>query len=127
MKRNYFIAAIAALVMASCGNTQQKEDYSWIKTSLDRSASQLLLTAHEIDGTGKLPRSIHVGYDMDFLVRQLERDTATFVDSLRKKPTPEMDGKRRLCSVYDWTSGFYPGSLWYGDRGGGKPAGRGAR
>ena len=70
MKRNYFIAAIAALVMASCGNTQQKEDYSWIKTSLDRSASQLLLTAHEIDGTGKLPRSIHVGYDMDFLVRQ---------------------------------------------------------
>ena len=113
MKRNYFIAAIAALVMASCGNTQQKEDYSWIKTSLDRSASQLLLTAHEIDGTGKLPRSIHVGYDMDFLVRQLERDTATFVDSLRKKPTPEMEGKRRLCSVYDWTSGFYPGSLWY--------------
>ena len=22
-------------------------------------------------------------------------------------------GKRRLCVVYDWTSGFFPGSLWY--------------
>ena len=37
----------------------------------------------------------------------------TFKDSLRAQPTADQLGKRRLCSVYDWTSGFYPGSLWY--------------
>ena len=71
------------------------------------------LTAEEIDGTGKLPRSIRTGYDMDFLCRQLERDPSTFQDSLRPQPTAEQMGKRRLCVVYDWTSGFFPGSLWY--------------
>lgn len=113
MKKVCFLAAVAALVVSSCGHTPQKENYSWIKTALDRSTSQLLLTADEIDGTGKLPRSIHVGYDMNFLLEQLERDSATFVDSLRPQPSAELKGKRRLCNVYDWTSGFYPGSLWY--------------
>lgn len=113
MKRNFFIAATAALVMASCGNTQKADDNEWIDNALDRATSQLLLTAKEVSGTGMQPRSIHVGYDMDFLVRQLERDTATFVDSLRMKPSPEMEGKRRLCRIYDWTSGFFPGTLWY--------------
>ena len=60
-----------------------------------------------------LPRSIRTGYDMNFLCRQLERDSLTFKDSLRAQPTADQLGKRRLCSVYDWTSGFYPGSLWY--------------
>ena len=50
---------------------------------------------------------------MDFLCRQLERDSLTFKDSLRAQPTAEQLGKRRLCNVYDWTSGFFPGSLWY--------------
>ena len=116
MKRNFFIAATAALVMASCGNTQKADNNEWIDNALDRATSQLLLTAKEVSGTGMQPRSIHVGYDMDFLVRQLERDTATFVDSLRKKPSPEMEGKRRLCRIYDWTSGFFPGTLWYAYR-----------
>ena len=112
MKKQLFILATAAFAFASCQNAST-EDYSWIKNSLDRASHQVLLTAEEIDGTGLLPRSIHVGYDMDFLVRQLERGEETFRDSLRKKPTPEMDGKRRLCKIYDWTSGFFPGTAWY--------------
>lgn len=60
-----------------------------------------------------LPRSIRTGYDMAFLCRQLERDSLTFKDSLRAQPAAEQLGKRRLCGVYDWTSGFFPGSLWY--------------
>ena len=63
--------------------------------------------------TKKKTRSIRTGYDMDFLCRQLERDSLTFKDSLRAQPTAEQLGKRRLCGVYDWTSGFFPGSLWY--------------
>ena len=112
MKKKLVLFASVAIALASC-QTTPKEDYSWIKKGLDVASAQLQLTAEEIDGTGKLPRSIRTGYDMDFLCRQLERDPSTFQDSLRPQPTAEQMGKRRLCVVYDWTSGFFPGSLWY--------------
>ena len=112
MKKNLVLLALGALTFASC-QTQPKEDYSWIKKGLDVASAQLTLTAEEISSTNMLPRSIRTGYDMNFLCRQLERDSLTFKDSLRAYPTADQMGKRRLCSVYDWTSGFYPGSLWY--------------
>lgn len=107
MKKKLVLFASVAIALASC-QTTPKEDYSWIKKGLDVASAQLQLTAEEIDGTGKLPRSIRTGYDMDFLCRQLERDPSTFQDSLRPQPTAEQMGKRRLCVVYDWTSGFFP-------------------
>lgn len=111
IKRNIvFLAAIALLW--SCQQAP-KEDYGWIKKGIDVASVQLKQTAREIDGIGALPRSIRTGYDMDFLVRQLEKDPKTFKDSLRKQPATAELGNRRLCSVYDWTSGFFPGSLWY--------------
>ena len=70
-----------------------------------------MLTASELDGTGKLPRSIHVGYNFEKLQEQLEKEI--FIDSLRAQPAPEIVGQRRVCDIYDWTSGFFPGSLWY--------------
>ena len=112
MKKNLVLLALGALTFVSC-QTQPKEDYSWIKKGLDAASAQLQLTAEEISSTNMLPRSIRTGYDMNFLCRQLERDSLTFKDSLRAEPTADQLGKRRLCSVYDWTSGFYPGSLWY--------------
>ena len=112
MKKNLVLLALCALTFASC-QTQPKEDYSWIKKGLDVASAQLTLTAEEISSTNMLPRSIRTGYDMDFLCRQLERGEDTFKDSLRAHPAADQLGKRRLCSVYDWTSGFYPGSLWY--------------
>lgn len=112
MKKKLVLLALSVLTLASC-QQQPKEDYSWIKKGLDVASAQLQLTAAEIDTTQMLPRSIRTGYDMNFLCRQLERDSLTFKDSLRAQPSAEQLGKRRLCSVYDWTSGFYPGSLWY--------------
>ena len=112
MKKNLVLLALGALTFVSC-QTQPKEDYSWIKKGLDAASAQLQLTAEEISSTNMLPRSIRTGYDMNFLCHQLERDSLTFKDSLRAQPTADQLGKRRLCSVYDWTSGFYPGSLWY--------------
>jgi rhamnogalacturonyl hydrolase YesR len=99
--------AALLIIATACG----REDYSWVKTGIDRAQHQLMLTAEEIDGTGKLPRSIHVGYDFAKLQEQLEKEI--FIDSLRAQPAAEIIGQRRLCSVYDWTSGFFPGSLWY--------------
>ena len=112
MKKNILFLVLLALAFTACQN-KPTEDFSWIKNSLDRASEQLLMTAEEISGKGQLPRSIRVGYDMEFLESQLERDRSTFEDSLRKAPTPEMEGKIRLCGIKDWTSGFYPGSLWY--------------
>ena len=112
MKKKLVLFASVSITLASC-QIPPKEDYSWIKKGLDVASAQLQLSAEEVSGTGMLPRSIRTGYDMDFLCRQLERDSLTFKDSLRAQPTAEQLGKRRLCNVYDWTSGFFPGSLWY--------------
>ncbi len=112
MKKKLVLFASVSIALASC-QTTPKEDYSWIKKGLDVASAQLQLSAEEVSGTGMFPRSIRTGYDMDFLCRQLERDSLTFKDSLRAQPAADQLGKRRLCNVYDWTSGFFPGSLWY--------------
>ena len=107
MKKYIIIIASAMMFLAGC----QKEDYSWVKTGIDRASHQLLLTAERIDGTGQMPRSIWSGYDLDMLSYQLEKEV--FKDSLRAHPSADKLGTLRLCGIYDWTSGFFPGSLWY--------------
>ena len=107
IKQIMTLAGLTLATLCAC----QKEDYSWVKTGIDRAQHQLMLTASELDGTGLLPRSIHVGYDFDKLQEQLEKEI--FVDSLRPQPAAELLGTRRTCGIYDWTSGFFPGSLWY--------------
>lgn len=101
------IAILAAAVSCS-----QEENYSWLKNGLDTAAEQFAITAEQIDGQQMLPRSIYVGYDLDELSCQLGVDRNVFKDSLRTLPEADKIGKRRLCGIYDWTSGFYPGSLW---------------
>ena len=104
---------MASLSLATLCACQQEDysNYSWVKTGIDRAKHQLMLTATELDGTGKLPRSIHVGYNFEKLQQQLEKEI--FVDSLRAQPSEDIVGTRRTCDIYDWTSGFFPGSLWY--------------
>lgn len=112
MKNNPLLfASLLAIMVMSC-QTPPKEDYTWVKKGIDVASAQLKLTAEEIADSAKLPRSIWVGYEMDFLIEQLERDSMTFKDSLRLKPIQKV-GQRRLTGIYDWTSGFFPGSLWY--------------
>ncbi len=43
---------------------------------------------------------------------QLKMMTEAIGDSL-KLPRSIKDGRVRLENIYDWTSGFFPGSLWY--------------
>ena len=107
LKQTLIAAGILLTTAISC----QRENYSWLKIGIDRAKHQLMLTASELDGTGKLPRSIHVGYNFEKLQEQLEKEI--FVDSLRPQPAAELIGHRRTCDIYDWTSGFFPGSLWY--------------
>ncbi|MDL2211062.1 glycoside hydrolase family 88 protein [Bacteroides sp. OttesenSCG-928-M17] len=110
-KKLLMFAALPAMILFSC-NPSAKEDYSWMKKGIDVASAQLKITAEEIADSAKLPRSIWAGYELDFLSEQLGRDMTTFKDSLRKQPTIEI-GQRRLTGERDWTSGFFPGSLWY--------------
>lgn len=106
-------AAAALLGLSGCASPKPQEDYGWLKNAIDTSVSQLEGTVADVGDSLLLPRSIWTGYDMDFLCAQLERDPETFKDSLRVKPVKEALGTRRYCtSIYDWTSGFFPGNLW---------------
>ncbi len=106
LRHTIAIAASALLLLTGCNN-----EYGWVKKGIDNATAQLKLTAAAIDGENQMPRSIWVGYDLDMLEYQLEAEVN--VDSLRAFPSEDKLGKRRLCGIYDWTSGFFPGSLWY--------------
>lgn len=111
MNKGIILCTSIALAFASC-NTQPKEDYGWVKQSLDVAQSQLMFAAHEADTTGLLPRTLYQSYDLAFMSKQLEKDSTTFMNSLRDRAPQEKVGTLKLCDAYDWTSGFYPGSLW---------------
>jgi hypothetical protein len=105
------LATTATFLLSAC-KTEPNTD-AWIKHAIDVSSAQLLQTAKDMGDSLKLPRSVYAGYDIPFLSKQLGKDSSLFADSLRpfKK---NLVGKIRYCNnVYDWTSGFYPGSLWY--------------
>lgn len=113
MKRNslFFVAALF-IGLTSCKNTPTPQE-PWVSNALDVASYQLNLTAEELSGTGKLPRSIYSGYDVNFLDTQLQRKDKSYIDSLLPNPSALQLGQRHLCGIYDWTSGFFPGSLWY--------------
>lgn len=99
--------AVAALVI-SCNNKSPE----WVGTALESSTQQLLSTADTLRDSGRFPRSIWSGWDIEFLAEQIGPAVYAKVDSLRPQPSADKLGKLRTCDVYDWTSGFFPGSLW---------------
>lgn len=99
--------AVAALVI-SCNNKTPE----WLGTALESSTQQLLSTADTLRDSGRFPRSIWSGWDIEFLAEQIGPAVYAKVDSLRPQPSADKLGKLRTCDVYDWTSGFFPGSLW---------------
>lgn len=99
--------AVAALVI-SCNNKTPE----WVGTALESSTQQLLSTADTLRDSGRFPRSIWSGWDIEFLAEQIGPAVYAKVDSLRPQPSADKLGKLRTCDVYDWTSGFFPGSLW---------------
>ena len=99
--------AVAALVI-SCNNKTPE----WVGTALESSTQQLLSTADTLRDSGRFPRSVWSGWDIEFLAEQIGPAVYAKVDSLRPQPSADKLGKLRTCDVYDWTSGFFPGSLW---------------
>ena len=112
MKINRSIIAALLLGLVSCQKKTDMNQESWVKETLDVASYQLELTANELADSAKLPRSVWAGYDIDFLTSQLERSPDSFQKALLPNPSVEITGKRHLTDIYDWTSGFFPGSLW---------------
>lgn len=115
MKRVFSLCYIIILYsFFGCSSRQSEEDYVWLKRAINISVEQLKLTVKDVGDSVLLPRSIWTSYGTDFLCTQLEKNPLTFADSLRVKPVKGDVGSRRYCfSIYDWTSGFFPGNLWY--------------
>lgn len=102
---------LSGIFLSSCQSNVNNE--KWVCDALDVASYQLKFTAQELNDSVVMPRSLWTGYDVSFLESQLERDASTFADSLWANPPKEKLGTRRNCNIYDWTSGFFPGSLWY--------------
>ncbi len=88
------------------------DNYHWLKKSIDISLHQLLSTATELSDSLKFPRSTWTVCDLTLISQQLNKEIKSSDTCLKKVPL-QLKGKRRLCDIYDWTSGFFPGSLWY--------------
>lgn len=103
---------LLAVILSACVN-EGKKCANWKKRALDVASVQLLNTAKQLADSNKLPRSTYTGYETDFLVEQMEQPLVNFQDSLWPNFPADKLGKLRLCTIYDWTSGFFPGCLWY--------------
>ena len=91
-----------------------KKNSPWIDHALDVALYQAKeMSALMTDSLDRMPRTLYTGYNMDFLVEQMECDSTVFMDSLVANPPASEIGKLRTCNLYDWTSGFFPGTLWY--------------
>lgn len=108
--KTVLLATTAALGLVACQETK-KED--WIAHALDVSAYQLENTARELADTTLLPRSSWTYHDDGFLVEQLGHAVVKSDDPLEVYSVRDLQGQRRDCPISDWTSGFFPGSLWY--------------
>lgn len=111
--RNTFLLSCAAAALMAAASCSSREDYGWLKNGIDVSAAQLKLAAEKADGTGMLPCCNYAGQNLEFISRQLNKEISAFKDSLRACPAADKIGTMRLCGIYDWRSGFFPGSLWY--------------
>ena len=120
MKAYKPILVVTSLLLMAC-QASHRERYDWVKKSLDVATVQLEAAGNELKGTGLFPRSVHHVCDTALMSRQLERDPSVFKDSIESESTPEQEGQTLLCPATDWTSGFFPGSLWYAYELTGKP------
>ena len=82
-KKNLSLLLIATTII-SCSSTKNKTTQINTKTQLEYCASQASKTLTEIPDNGKLPRTIPAG-----------------------------SKEWKMIDYKDWTSGFWPGELWY--------------
>lgn len=107
----YLIFTLAA----ACAVTlNAKTPDAWFDNAVDRAKTQLTATAESITEYGAFPRSVKSDYSLEQLCSQMECTAADFKPEVEMMahPTPADHRKTFMCNYADWTSGFFPGSLW---------------
>lgn len=110
MKR-YAIPALALLVSASA--TAQTSG-NWFDNAVEHAQAQLSQTAAQITTPGLFPRSVKSDYSLEQLCDAMECSISDLKPEveLNPHPTPAEFRQTHLVGYADWTSGFFPGSLW---------------
>ncbi|MBD5233601.1 MAG: glucuronyl hydrolase [Bacteroidales bacterium] len=109
--KTYLSLAIASLCVVSL-NAKQPE--AWFDNAVDHAKTQLIATAHSISVNGQFPRSVKSDYSLEQLSTQMECAPADFKPEVELliHPSPSEYRTTHFCNYSDWTSGFFPGSLW---------------
>lgn len=99
-----FVTAFASSAFAS----------DWIDEAAAKASDQLLFQAESIGSPTKFPRALFTDYSIPQVAYHLERKPSEFYahTELRKHPTLEEYLTLKCGDYSDWTSGFFPGSLW---------------
>lgn len=91
-----------------------KADNDWIATAANTAAKQLAFQASQVPSDTVFPRNLNTDFSIPDLEWHLGIPCAEFkpeVD-LREHPGKGNYMKVRYVPPRDWTSGFFPGSLW---------------
>ena len=99
------------MVFTSCQPSTKRE--AWIEKALDVASYQLNLTAEEMKDSVKMPRSLWTGIQSIFWKNSWNANLLPLPIPYGLIRAKEKLGTLRSCDIYDWTSGFFPGSLWY--------------
>lgn len=105
-------AVIGVAAIYATGTKTASPSDGWIDSTLEVAASQLKDAADTITVPGMFPRSLMTDYSLEQLVDQLETSHSNFKVELLPHPSLAEFRTTRLCDYTDWTSGFFPGSLW---------------
>ncbi len=116
MKKIYLPALLAA-VLCSCNQKAETiaDDIAWLDNAIEVSQGQLLEAAARYDSTMLFPRSLKTDYSLEQLTAQMEIPVDSFKPEIELLEHPSTADYRmpHLVGYADWTSGFFPGSLWY--------------
>lgn len=108
--KTILLAATALFVLVAC---QETKSTNWVAHALNVSSHQLKQTAGELMDSTLFPRSTWTFHDDKFLISQLGHDVVKSDDPLEVYAVEALKGQRQECGMEDWTSGFFPGNLWY--------------
>lgn len=86
----------------------------WIDEAASKASDQLAFQAQSIGVTNKFPRALFTDYSIPYVAYHLEREPSEFYahTELRNHPTLAEYLTVKCGDYSDWTSGFFPGSLW---------------
>lgn len=101
MKKTCFLISIITLLTCSCGNSKN-ENVDPVKKDFDFASTKLELAMREVD-KGIAQES----------PEDKEKRESKGRGPLTSPRSIEEDGKLILVASRDWTSGFFPGELWY--------------